>query len=69
MRNGNLAAVMKAMGHRDIKTAMHYHHPEIDVVRGALHYSTATETSEMRAAKKVTTPSTTHRKNPTSESH
>jgi integrase len=28
MRTGNLAAVMKTMGHRDVKTAMHYQHPE-----------------------------------------
>lgn len=29
MRTGNLAAVMKTMGHRDVKTAMHYQHPEL----------------------------------------
>jgi hypothetical protein len=27
MRTGNLAAVMRTMGHRDVKTAMHYQHP------------------------------------------
>src|SRR6266699_880674 len=37
-RTGNLAAVMKTMGHRDIKTAMHYQHPELEVVRAALDY-------------------------------
>ncbi len=26
-QTGNLAAVMKAMGHRDVKTAMQYQHP------------------------------------------
>src|SRR4029077_9170865 len=26
MRTGNLAAVMRTMGHRDVKTAMHYQH-------------------------------------------
>ena len=34
---GNLAAVMKTMGHTDVKTAMQYQHPEIDIVRAALN--------------------------------
>jgi integrase len=38
MRTGNLAAVMKTMGHRDVKTAMHYQHPELEIVRAALDY-------------------------------
>lgn len=38
MRTGNLAAVMKTMGHRDVTTAMHYQHPELDIVRAALDY-------------------------------
>ena len=29
MRTGNLAAVMRPMGHRDVKTAIHYQHPEL----------------------------------------
>ena len=49
MRTGNLAAVMKTMGHRDVKTAMHYQHPELDVVRAALDYGAESETAEMRA--------------------
>ena len=48
-RRGKLAAVMKTMGHRDVKTAMHYQHPELEVVRAALDYGTASETAEMRA--------------------
>ena len=48
-RTGNLAAVMKTMGHRDVKTAMHYQHPELDVVRAALDYCTASETAEAPA--------------------
>ena len=65
MRTGNLAAVMKTMGHRDIKTAIHYQHPELDIVRAALDYGAASETAEMRAwRKKVTTPFTTHPKKP-----
>jgi len=36
MRTGNLAAVMRTIGHRDVKTAMHYQHPELEVVRAAL---------------------------------
>jgi integrase len=31
-RTGNLAAVMKTMVHRDVKTAMHYQHPELEIV-------------------------------------
>ena len=34
---GNLAAVMKIMGHKDVKTAMNYQHPELDIVRAALN--------------------------------
>jgi site-specific recombinase XerC len=34
---GNLAAVMKTMGHRDVKTAMKYQHPELEIVRAALN--------------------------------
>jgi integrase len=33
---GNLAAVMKTMGHKDVKTAMQYQHPELEIVRAAL---------------------------------
>src|SRR5262249_16996802 len=29
-KTGNLAAVMKTMGHKDVKTAMQYQHPELD---------------------------------------
>jgi integrase len=38
VRTGNLAAVMRTMGHRDVKTAMHYQHPELEIVRAALDY-------------------------------
>ena len=38
MRTGNLAAVMRTMDHRDVKTAMHYQHPEPEIVRAALDY-------------------------------
>jgi hypothetical protein len=38
MRTGNLAAVMRTKGHRDVKTAMHYQHPELEIVRAALDY-------------------------------
>jgi integrase len=34
---GNLAAVMKSMGHKDVRTAMKYQHPELDIVRDALN--------------------------------
>jgi site-specific recombinase XerD len=42
-RTGNLKAVMKVMGHKDVKTAMKYQHPEIDVVRAALNQDIAVE--------------------------
>jgi integrase len=34
---GNLAAVMKTMRHKDVRTAMRYQHPELDIVRDALN--------------------------------
>jgi integrase len=47
MRTGNLAAVMKTMGHRDVKTAMHYQHPELEIVRAALDYSAGANGAQM----------------------
>jgi len=47
MRTGNLAAVMKTMGHRDVKTAMHYQHPELEIVRDALDYNAGTKGAEI----------------------
>jgi hypothetical protein len=38
MRTGKLAAVISTMGHRDVKTAMHYQHPELEIVRASLDY-------------------------------
>jgi hypothetical protein len=34
-QTGNLKAVMLTMGHKDVKTAMRYQHPEVEVVRQA----------------------------------
>ena len=36
-KTGNLKLVMQAMGHVDVKTAMKYQHPELDIVRSALN--------------------------------
>jgi integrase len=47
MRTGNLAAVMKTMGHRDVKTAMRYQHPELEIVRAALDHNLVAETAEL----------------------
>ena len=47
-RTGNLAAVMKTIGHRDVK-AMHYQHPELDVVRAALDCDAPADTTESGA--------------------
>jgi hypothetical protein len=38
MRTGNLAAVMRTIGHRSVKTAMHYQHRELEIVRAALDH-------------------------------
>ena len=34
-KTGNLAAVMKSMGHKDVRTALRYQHLELDIVRNA----------------------------------
>ena len=49
-RTGNLASVMKTMGHRDVKTAMHYQHPELEIVRAALDYRAPINTTETNGA-------------------
>jgi hypothetical protein len=36
-KTGNLKLVMQAMGHIDVRTAMKYQHPELDIVRSALN--------------------------------
>ncbi len=40
---GNLAVVMNTMGHKDVKTAMQYQHPEVELVRQALNHNNRTE--------------------------
>ena len=34
---GNLAAVMRTMGHKDVRAAMQYQHPDLEIVRAALN--------------------------------
>jgi len=36
-KTGNIAAVMNSMGHSDVKTAMTYQHPELNLVRDAIN--------------------------------
>jgi len=36
---------MKTMGHKDVKTARHDQHPELEIVRPALGYGAASETA------------------------
>ena len=36
-KTGNLKAVMDTMGQTDVKTAMKYQHPELEIVREALN--------------------------------
>ena len=52
---GNLAAVMKSMGHADVRTAMKYQHPDLNVLRDALN---ARENSSEKCHKKCHIPET-----------
>ena len=36
-KSGNLKAVMNAMGHGDVRSAMVYQHPEGEIIRNALN--------------------------------
>jgi len=64
MRTGNLAAVMKTMGHRDVKTAMRYQHPELEIVRAALDCGATADTTEKRGlAGRVKAHSAAHPEN------
>ena len=36
-QTGNLAVVMKSMGHADVRSAMKYQHPELGQLRAALN--------------------------------
>jgi hypothetical protein len=57
MRTGNFAAVMRTMGHRDVKTAMHYQHPELVLcIDGQIGSETSQALHEF--AKKHSHPST-----------
>ena len=47
-RTGHLAAVMRTMGHRDVRTAMRYQHPELEIVRAALDYEASADATETR---------------------
>jgi integrase len=47
-RTGNLAAVMHTMGHRDVRTAMHCQHPELELVRAALDYEAPADSTHVR---------------------
>ena len=38
-KTGNLKVVMTVMGHKDVKTAARYQHPDLDIVRAALKES------------------------------
>jgi len=35
-KTGNLKAIIDSMGHADVKTAMRYQHPELEIVRQGL---------------------------------
>jgi hypothetical protein len=48
----NLAVVMRTMGPRNVKTAMHCQRPELEVVRAALDYGTPNDVAEARAERK-----------------
>jgi len=38
---GNLAVVMRTMGHKDVRAAMQYQHPDLEIVRAALNRTNA----------------------------
>ncbi|MGA9544955.1 MAG: hypothetical protein WBQ85_15380 [Candidatus Sulfotelmatobacter sp.] len=38
-----MAAAMRTMGHKDVKPAMQYQHPELEIVRAGLDLDTAVE--------------------------
>ncbi len=40
-KTGNLKAVMAVMGHKDVKTAMRYQHPDLESARATLNDRTA----------------------------
>ena len=40
-KTGNLAAVMRVMGHSDPRIAMHYQHPDLEVIRQGLNLGSA----------------------------
>lgn len=42
-RTGNLKLVMNVMGHRDVKTAMRYQHPDLEAARAALNAGSGLE--------------------------
>jgi integrase len=56
-RTGNLAAVMRTMGHKDVKTAMQYQHPELEIVRCARSRHSTRETGvTLYGTPKTSTP-------------
>jgi hypothetical protein len=52
-QTGNLAAVMKTMGHKDVKTAMQYQHPELEIVRSALNQTGSATVPRVVGRKKL----------------
>ncbi len=36
-KTGNLAAFMKTIGHRDVKTAMQYQHADFEIIRASFN--------------------------------
>ena len=59
---GNLAAVMKTMGHKDVRAATQYQHPELEMVRAALNQG-----EKRRLVVKKGFPAATAGVNPVSE--
>ena len=59
-RTGNLAAVMRTMGHKDVKTAMQYQHPELEIARcaGSRHNSRETGVAGLTYGTLYGTPKT-----------
>ena len=54
---------MKTMGHKDVKTAMQYQHPELEIVRAALNQTgLGNGTGSVEGRKKFTAHFTAHPK-------
>jgi len=60
---------MRPMGHRDVKTAMHDQHPELEIVCPPRSTTVHRMLKQRCSEERLTTTFATHRKTTTSASH